>query len=263
MWRRALVVTLCAILLSAPSQAADDNDLAKKLANPVADMISVPFQYNYDKGFGPSDGVRSTLNIQPVIPFKLNKDWNLVVRTILPVINQQAAVPGGGAESGRGDTTQSFFLSPSGAANGVVWGVGPVFLWPTGTNPALRSEKLGVGPTGVLLKQDHGWTYGILANHIWSVAGAEDRSSISNTFLQPFVNYTFPNTFGITLNTESTYDWIARQWTVPINLAFSRIVKIGELPVSLQAGPRYYLETPAEGPRWGFRVVATLLFPAR
>jgi hypothetical protein len=261
MWRGTLAAALLTILFSAPSQA-DDADLAKKLANPVADLISVPFQYNYDKGYGPSDGARSTLNIQPVIPFKLNKDWNLIVRTILPVINQQATMPGGSSESGLGDTTQSFFLSPSGAPGGVVWGVGPAVLWPTGTNPALRSEKLGVGPTGVLLKQEHGWTYGILANHIWSVAGAQDRPNISNTFLQPFVNYTFPNTFGITLNTESTYDWIARQWTVPINLDFSRIVKIGELPVSLQAGPRYYLETPKEGPRWGFRVVATLLFPA-
>jgi len=137
-----------------------------------------------------------------------------------------------------------------------------VFLWPTGSNPALRSQKWGAGPTAVILKQEHGWTYGALDNHIWSYAGSSDRPNVSSTFVQPFVNYTFPNTFGITLNTESTYDWITNQWTVPINLMFSKIVKVGHQPISLQVGPRYYAETPANGPRWGARFNATLLFPA-
>ena len=253
---------LLVISASTTARAQEDADLAKKIVNPVADLISVPFQFNYDKGFGPSEGGRFTLNIQPVIPVRLNEDWNLIIRTILPVIAQQATVPGGSSEAGLGDTTQSFFFSPRNPTNGIIWGIGPVFLWPTGSNPALRSEKWGAGPTAVVLKQEHGWTYGILANHIWSYAGSATTPNISSTFLQPFINYTFPSTFGITLNTESSYNWITNQWTVPINLMFSHIIKIGRLPLSVQAGPRYYVETPAGGPRWGARFNVTLLFPA-
>jgi hypothetical protein len=258
-----LLAILAASTVGIAHAQEEEADLAKKLANPVSSLISVPFQFNYDKGFGPSDGGRTTLNIQPVVPVPLNRDWNVIIRTIVPFIHQETTVPGGSNEFGMGDTTQSFFFSPSQPVNGVVWGVGPVFLWPTGTNPALRSEKWGAGPTAVLLKQEHGWTYGILANHIWSYAGSKDRPGVSSTFLQPFVNYTFPDTFGITLNTESTYDWITHEWTVPVNLMFSRIVRIGHQPISLQIGPRYYVESPAGGPRWGARFNATLLFPAR
>ena len=259
-----LVVAFLAAGLVPASAQSQDADLAKKLNNPVASLISVPFQYNYDCCFGPSQGNRNTTNIQPVIPIKLNSDWNLISRTILPVDGWEPTAPGGSYTSGIGDITQSFFLSPERPTrDGIIWGVGPVFLLPTATNAALGSGKWGAGPTAVMLKQQDGWTVGILANHIWSFAGEADRSQVSNTFLQPFINYTFPNTFGITVNTESTYDWISHQWTVPINLQFSRIVKFGKLPVSLSAGPRYYAEAPPNGPKWGFRAAMTLLFPTK
>ncbi len=244
---------------------ADDADLAKQLSNPVSSLISVPFQYNHDCCFGPSRGHRDTLNIQPVVPLKLNEEWNLIVRTILPVVHWQEPAPTVGTHSGLGDITQSFFFSPRApTSGGIVWGIGPVFLWPSATDDSLGAKQWGAGPTAVLLKQEHGWTYGILANHIWSYApvnsGARD---VSTTFLQPFLNHTWPDTTGITINTEATYDWIADQWTVPINLQVSRIFKFGTQPVSLSIGPRYYVETPRDGPRWGVRFSATLLFPVK
>lgn len=240
-----------------------DADLAKKLANPVANLISVPFQFNYDCCFGTEDAGKFTLNVQPVVPVSLNADWNLIIRTIVPVIYQEAPAVGLGDQFGLGDTTQSFFFSPSQPINGLTWAIGPAFLWPTGTESSLGTGKWGVGPTGLVLEQQGPWTYGILANHIWSYAGNSDRSDVSSTFLQPFVNYTFPNSVSLMLNTESTYDWKAKQWTVPINAGVSRIFKFSEQRVSLGMEGRYYAVSPENGPEWGLRAVATFLFPEK
>ena len=241
---------------------SSDSDLAKQLANPVSSLISIPFQSNYDCCFGPNDASRYLLNIQPVVPITLNPDWNLIVRTILPVISMGSPAPTIPSSTGLGDTTQSFFFSPSQPVNGVTWGVGPVFLWPTGNN-VFGSQKWGAGPTAVILKQQGGWTYGALVNHIWSYAGKSGVSDVNSTFLQPFLNYTFPDSTGIAVNTESTYDWITKQWTVPINLMVSRIFKIGDQRVQFQVGPRFYAVRPAGGPDWGARFNMTLLFPRK
>jgi len=237
-----------------------NEELAKKLNNPVAGLISVPFQFNYDEGFGPDDGARYTLNIQPVMPVHITPDWNLIIRTILPVIYQERTSPTTGAAQGLGDTTQSFFFSPSSPKNGVTWGIGPAFLWPTGESE-LGSKKWGAGPTAIVLKQQGGFTYGVLANHIWSYAGADDRGEVNSTFIQPFLTHTWPTATTLGVNTESTYDWANEQWTVPINLFASQVVKFGKLPVQLSGGPRYYAASPDGGPEWGARFVMTFLFP--
>lgn len=251
--------TILLITLSVPV-FADDTDLAKKLANPVADLISVPIQSNYDFGIGPGDGTKWTTNIQPVIPFGINDDWNLISRTILPVIDQQGITPGGTTdEFGLGDTVQSFFFSPK--SSDPIWGLGPAFLIPTATDSLLGSEKWGVGPTAVVLKQDGPWTYGALANHLWSFAGDDGREDVNATFIQPFVSYITSNKTTFTLNSETTYDWLNEQWNVPVNFIVSQLLKIGDQPVQLFAGARYYPETPDSGPEWGLRFGITFLFP--
>lgn len=247
---------------SANAQQSSDADLAKQIANPISSLISVPFQSNYDCCFGPNDASRYLLNIQPVLPVQLNEDWNVIIRTILPVISMGSPAPGIASSTGLGDTTQSFFFSPSRVVNGVTWGVGPVFLWPTG-NATFGSGQYGAGPTAVILKQESGWTYGALVNHIWSYAGVRTKPDVNQTFLQPFISYAFPDTTSITLNTESSYDWVNQQWTVPINLMVGRIFRFGEQPVQLQVGGRYYAARPAGGPDWGGRFNVVFLFPAR
>lgn len=252
---------ILALIVTATSLSAQEEDLAKKLANPISDLISVPIQSNYDFGIGAGDGTRWATNIQPVIPFDLNENWNLITRTILPIIDQEGfAAAGDGLDaSGLGDVVQSFFFSPK--ASSPIWGVGPVLLIPTATDSLLGSEKFGIGPTAVVLKQDGPWTYGALANHIWDVAGDDGRNSINATFLQPFISYITPTKTTFSLNAESTYDWQANQWTVPLNFVVSQLMKIGDQPVQAFVGARYYAEKPANGPEWGLRMGLTFLFP--
>jgi hypothetical protein len=251
--------------LAAPAAAQQsDAELGKKLANPIADLISVPLQFNYDENIGPVDrGERWQLNIQPVIPFEVNQDWNVISRTILPVISQQDIFPGAGDQFGLGDVVQSFFFSPKRpTSGGWIWGAGPVFLLPTGTDDLLTLDKWGAGPTAVFLKQQGPWTYGMLANHIWSFAGSGGRPDVSNTFLQPFLAHTTPTAWTFSLNTESTYDWRADQWSMPINGIVTKVTKIGGLPVSVGGGLRYWVESPTGGPEGlGLRLIFTLLFP--
>ncbi|MDY0977455.1 transporter [Massilia sp. CFBP9012] len=246
-----------------PVHAQDAQELAKKLANPVAAMISVPLQANDDRRYGPTrDGHRFTLNVQPVVPVTLNPDWTLISRTILPVISQHELTPGAGHQHGIGDVTQSLFISPSRpGANGIVWGAGPAFLLPTGSESTLSARQWGAGPTGVVLRQHGPWTYGALANHIWSFAGHDDRPNVSATFLQPFLSYTTRDAWTFGINTESSYDWKQEQWSVPVNFTASKLLRFGRQPVSIGGGLRYWADSPGGGPRdWGVRLSVTFLF---
>lgn len=230
----------------------------------MAALISVPLQLNYDQNIGASDdGERVTLNVQPVIPFSLNDDWNVISRTILPITDQQDIVAGGGSQSGIGDVVQSVFFSPKEPTDsGWIFGTGPVFLLPTGSDDALTADKWGVGPTAVALKQDGGWTYGALVNHIESVAGEDNRADVSASFIQPFITYSTPNGVTYALNTETTYDWKADQASVPINLMVNKIGKIGNQMIQYGGGLRYWADGPDNGPEGlGVRMNFVLLFP--
>lgn len=243
------------------AQGHDADALAKQLSNPVAALISVPLQLNYDSGYA-NGGEKWLLNVQPVVPISLNEDWNLISRTILPIIDQTNVV-NDSSQSGLGDVVQSFFFSPTKpTASGWIIGVGPAIMLPTATNDLLGQDQWALGPTGVALKQtESGWTYGALANQLWSVSGSDDRPDVNAMFLQPFLTKGLGKGRTLSFNLESSYDWERSQWTVPLNVGISQVSKLGSQMVSWQGGVRGYLDAPEGGPDWGLRFTFTLLFP--
>jgi hypothetical protein len=246
-----------------PGSASAAAELAKKIQNPVANLISVPVKLDWDTGIGSTSANRSTYVVQPVIPFSLNKNWNIISRTITPFfIDAQSPAPGVSSSSGLGDILQSFFFSPvAPTSSGWIWGAGPAVSLPTASKDALGSGKVSVGPTAVLLKQEKGWTYGVLANYLHSVAGDGSRATVSSTFWQPFVSYTTKKFTAFGLNTESTYNFETSQWTVPVNATVSQLLKIRGQVISVLLGYRYYVTTPTGGPNHGFRLQVTFIFP--
>jgi hypothetical protein len=252
-----------AIVVSASAAFAQSADeLAKKLANPVANLISVPFQLNYNSGYGDDDGNQTYINIQPVIPISISENWNLISRTILPVVSQDGFLPDGESQLGFGNTTQSFFFSPKNPTRGgLIWGVGPAFSIPTATD-GISENQWGAGITGVALVQKREWTVGVLANQLWSVTGDDRFGSYSNTFFQPFLSYTTKKATSFGINTETNYNWETDEASVPINLTVGQIIKINKRPVQITGGVRYWADNPEGGAEgWGGRLVVTYLFP--
>ncbi len=266
---RTLVAFLClTVSLGAVAQgtASDSQEVkgevAKKLNNAIADLTSVPFQNNWDYGIGPANAQHYQLNFQPVIPFHLSEDWNLISRTIVPIHSLQSPIPGGSTTSGLGDITQSLFLVPrSKTAHGWMWGVGPVLLYPTASHDELGTGKWAAGPTFIVIKQDaHGFTYGMLVNQLWSFAGW-GTSAVNMLFLQPGFGYTVKKTYTtLAADTETSYDWKKEQWTVPINVYLTQVLKVKSQIFSVQFGYRYYAHKPEGGPNHGLRATLTLVF---
>ena len=259
---------MVACALSSVSQVFADeaSELAKKLANPIASLISLPIQANYDENFGSNDeGERWLINVQPVIPISLNEDWNIISRTILPLIDQKNMPLPGMKKSGLGDITQSAFFSPKApTSSGWIWGVGPVLLLDTATDDVLGAQKWGAGPTAVALRQQGPWTYGALVNQVNSFAGDGSRQDISAAFVQPFISYVTSTQTTISLNTESTYNWKDNEWSVPVNLLVAQMLKAGDQIFQIGIGARYWADSPDIGADdWGLRLQFTFLFPKK
>ena len=262
-----LVVGLLAfgVTLAAPARAElSAQQLAKMAQNPIGNLISLPFKDNINFNVGPENGTQNVLNIQPVIPIELNADWNIITRTIIPVISQPAFAPGEDRTSGLGDIQFTAFLSPANAS-GLIWGVGAITQLPTNSNDRLGNDRWGLGPSFVVLHLDKGdpWVYGALVNNIWSV-GSGDDPSYNNFLLQPFLNYNLPEGLYLTSSPIITANWKVDsddRWTVPLGGGVGKIFHLGKLPVNTQIQAFYNVVTPDDGPDWSLRLQVQLLFP--
>jgi hypothetical protein len=258
------VLGLVAVLITVPLWAAEDSDteLAKKTQNPVADLISVPLQNNFNFGAGTNDATIYVLNVQPVIPLKLTEDWNLITRTIMPIINQPSLFEGGESAFGLGDLNPTFFLSPAKPGK-LIWGVGPTFTLPTATDSLLGTSKWSMGPAAVGLAIQGPWVFGALANQQWSFAGWGDRD-VSQLLIQPFVNYNLPDAWYLVSAPIITADWEAssgNQWTVPVGGGVGKLFRLDKLPINTQLQAFYNIERPQFAADWQLRFQLQFLFP--
>jgi hypothetical protein len=260
---KKLYVLAIGVMAGFTSQAQESaEELAKKLANPVASLISVPMQVNNDHGIGSLNGSRTTVNVQPVIPMSLTKDLNLIARWVQPIVTQYNITGEAQKQAGLADAVVSAFISPKNSKNGFTWGAGPVFLLPVASHQAFASKQLGFGPTAVALKQSHGWTFGALVNQIWGIAGGEGRQKVNQMFLQPFLNYNWKSGAGAGGGFEYTQNWANNTSTLWFIPTISGLTSLGKQKVSLAFGPRFNLAAPSGAKAdLGWRAAATLLFP--
>jgi hypothetical protein len=246
-----------------PDSNATAGELAKAVQNPVASLISVPIQNNSNFGVGTYNRTQDVLNIQPVIPLTLGSNWNLITRTIQPIVWQPYPAATTGGQYGLGDMNPSFFLSPAKPGK-VIWGAGPTFVIPTATNSILGQGKLSIGPSALALMQPGPWTVGALVNNVWSVAGSGGRPLVNQMLLQYFVNYNLKKGWYISISPILTANWRASAgnvWTVPVGGGVGKIAKLGYQPVNLSVAAYGNAVSPSGSSSWSVRVQIAFLFP--
>jgi opacity protein-like surface antigen len=245
-----------------PAEPAEN--LQKQSQNPIADLVSLPFQSNTNFNSGPFNRTKEILNIQPVVPMHLNEDWNIISRTIIPLISQPDPLLNSNT-NGVGDITQSLFLSPAHPGE-LIWGVGPVFTVPAANDPILGTGKVLFGPTAVFLTTPGHWVLGVLLNNQWSVGGNPLRPAVNTFLAQPFINYNMAHGWYLTTSPIITSNWLAapgQQWTVPIGGGFGRVFRVGDQPVNAQIAGYYNAIRPTGTADWQLRATVALLFPAK
>ena len=239
----------------------DQGDLAKAAQNPVGDLISLPFQNNMNFDVGPADRTQNVLNIQPVWPIALSKNWNFITRTIVPVISQPA--PGSERTNGLGDINFTGFFSPKQPGK-IIWGVGPTLVFPTATDDVTGTDKWSAGPSVVVLTMPGQWVIGALVSNVWSFSGDDERADVNSFLMQYFVNYNLPDGWYLTSAPIITANWEAEsgeQWTVPFGGGIGGVFRIGRQPINMQTQVFYNVETPTNGAKWQWRLQVQLLFP--
>jgi len=243
-------------------QETSDDDLAKAAQNPLASMISLPFQNNTNFGIGPDDDTQNILNIQPVWPFSLGEDWNFVTRTIIPVISQPGVAPGTSRTNGIGDITLTGWVSPKETGKWI-WGVGGALVLPTATDDALGNDRWSVGPSVVVLTMPGKWVIGSLVSNVWSVGGSGEQD-VNFFSWQYFINYNLDNGWYLTSAPIITANWEAdskNTWTVPFGGGVGKIFRIGKQPLNAQVSAYYNVEKPDSGADWQLRLQLQMMFP--
>jgi hypothetical protein len=266
----SLLVCVASIALSATVARAQDVDnsgteLAKKLANPLAHLISVPFQSTWTGGMGNEDATGFIFKLQPLAPFELNRSWNLITRTVIPIMSEPALTAAGSAASGFGDIQSSAFVSPA-TAGAISWGAGPIVSLPSTSAPSLGTQKWSAGPTAAVIVRSGAWSSGAIANQLWSFAGNSQRADVSQMFVQPFVSYTTSAAVTVSTNLEATANWNAaakRRWTAPLNVQIGKLATFGPLPANYALAYGWFAAKPTGGPSWQLRSTVTLLLPKR
>jgi hypothetical protein len=261
---------LITAILTLPAMAMTDAEthaLAKKSQNPVANMISVPFENNYNGQFGPNNGDQNVLNIKPVMPMAIGENWNLINRVIMPLVSQPGIPGGHNRQNGLGDTTYQGFISPSKLGK-VIWGVGPSVQVPTHTDEVLGNENWAAGPAAVVLSMPGHWVLGGLISQIWDFAGSSNDGSdadISLLVAQPFVNYNFEGGWYLSMAPIITANWEADkssdEWTIPVGGGVGRVFHWGKQAINAKMAYYYNVEKPEFGAQWDFQLTMTLLFP--
>ncbi len=251
------VIIFASYVNAAKPISAEDEALVKASNNPMADMMSLPFQFNYDYGSGPNDdGSKALLNIQPIIPVPVSDKFIMLTRTIIP-INYADANSVGSDKFAMGDIVESIFFGPK--SGKVIWGVGPAFMLPTATDDIFASEKWSAGPAAIIAYQEKGWTFAAISYQVWSFAGW-GNNDVSFLFFQPVIMKSL-GLISVGVNSEMQFDWENSTTIIPLNLMFSKLVKFGKIPVTLAAGLRYYLDKPDNYSQYGARFAITFMLP--
>lgn len=255
------VAALCPAAL--PGWAQESSEIAKQAQNPIASMISVPLENDFNPQTGINKKNSYVFEMKPVVPFSLSKDWNLITRTVIPVIQVPDLAPGVQGTAGIGDIQESLFLSPA-RAGAVIWGAGPVVSFPTASQEILGTKKLSVGPTVVVLRSHGHWLFGTLVQNLFSVAGPRARQDVNQMLLQPFANYNLRHGWYLTSSPVITANWEVnpnQRWVVPVGGGVGRIVHVGKLPVNMYTQLFRNVERPDGTTHWSVRFQAQLLFP--
>ena len=268
------LICICTIIMFAciivPAQAEEAaakdsaSDLAKAAQNPVADMISLPLQWNTYFETGPKGKTQNVLLIQPVIPFSLNDDWNFIARPIIPLVEMPPLTDAQNRNHGLGNIQFQGFFSPKEKVGDWILGFGPYLEFPTNSGPDGRfgSDNWSAGPAFVALKMDGPWVYGGLLTHLWSYYGNDPEVNI--TALQPFLNYNMKGGWYLTSGPTITANWSAessQRWTIPIGGGIGRVFKMGKQPVNAKIAAYHNLQSPRSGSDWQLQFQIQFLFP--